>query len=178
MVNLLEKGVAIDAVLAENTSQTANFWRLRESVPEAQSHEGASIKHDISVPPERMGTFVEQATQATQAEIPGGRVVAFGHLGDGNLHFNISQPLGADPTQFLENWDHANQIVHDIAVSLGGSISAEHGIGLAKLNELARLYSPIELELMHSLKEALDPEGIMNPGKILPQPCVSPKMET
>ena len=110
---------------------------------------------------------MERATSETEAALPGIRVVAFGHLGDGNLHFNLSQPEGGDRDMFLGEWERLSRIVHDIAIEVGGSISAEHGIGLAKSGELERLYSPVEIGLMRTLKAALDPKGIMNPGKLL-----------
>ncbi|MDA0654430.1 MAG: FAD-binding oxidoreductase, partial [Proteobacteria bacterium] len=164
---LLEGGVLDDAIVADSSAQAAALWRLREGVPSAQGIEGGSIKHDISVPPAQMEAFVDRATRAVEAASPGVRVVAFGHLGDGNLHFNLSQPVHSDRNTFAAEGEKLNQIVHKIAVELGGSISAEHGIGLAKAAELARLYAPVEIDLMRSVKRALDPAGILNPGKIL-----------
>lgn len=167
LANLLESTGIHDAVLAETAAQSADLWRLRKGIPEAQTREGGSIKHDISVPPQRLEEFMERATSETEAALPGVRVVAFGHLGDGNLHFNLSQPEGGDRDMFLGEWERLSRIVHDIAIEVGGSISAEHGIGLAKSGELERLYSPVEIGLMRTLKAALDPKGIMNPGKLL-----------
>jgi len=163
----IEAGEAGDAVLAESEEQRARLWRLRESIPEAQKHEGGSIKHDISVAPSRMPELVRRASAAAEAAIPGVRVVAFGHLGDGNLHFNLSQPEGADRAAFLARWGEINRMVHDIVVGLDGSISAEHGIGRLKVGELARTKPAVDLDLMRRIKRAIDPEGRMNPGAIL-----------
>ena len=167
LAGLLADGGLIDAILADSSAHAAALWRLREGVPSAQGFEGASIKHDISVPPAQMETFVERASFAIEAACPGVRIVAFGHLGDCNLHFNLSQPVDADREAFVADGDRLNRIVHEIAIDLGGSISAEHGIGLAKAAELARLYPAVEIGLMRTLKRALDPAGILNPGKIL-----------
>ncbi len=164
----IEAGVAQDAVLAASEAQRAALWRLRESASEAQRAEGGSIKHDVSVPVSRIADFIAGASRAVEAVLPGIRVVAFGHVGDGNIHFNLSQPVGADRAAFLSRWSEFNRIVHDIAAAMGGSISAEHGIGQLKRGELARYRSPVEIELMRAVKQALDPKGIMNPGKVVP----------
>ena len=163
-----EKGLIADATMAGNTSQSANLWRLREGISESQKPEGASIKHDISVPVSRIPAFVHQATAAVEQMVPNIRPVPFGHVGDGNLHFNLSQPLGADSKAFLAGADRIHRAVHDIVAALGGSISAEHGIGVAKRQEIRRYKSPIEVALMQRIKNALDPKGIMNPGKGVP----------
>ncbi len=167
LAEALEAGLAADAVLAESEAQRAGLWRLRESVPEAQKREGASIKHDVGVATSRVPELIGRATRAVEAALPGVRVVAFGHLGDGNIHFNLTQPPGADRQAFLDQWPRMNRIVHDIVVAMDGSIAAEHGIGRLKVAELARTAAPVELELMRRLKAALDPAGLMNPGAIL-----------
>jgi FAD/FMN-containing dehydrogenase len=165
-----ERGWLSDGVIAASAAQEAELWRLRESLSEVQKQEGGSIKHDISVPVSRMADFIRRASAAVEAACPGARPVPFGHLGDGNVHFNISQPLtedmGRDRTAFLARWEEIAQIVHAIALELGGSISAEHGIGRMKRDELART-DPLRAELIRRLKQALDPKGIMNPGKVV-----------
>jgi len=161
----LEAGHISDAVLAGSAAQSAALWRLRESLSEAQKPEGASIKHDVSVPVSRIPALVEQGVAAITRLVPGIRPVPFGHVGDGNLHFNLSQPVGMDRDAFLAREDELHRIIHDIVADLGGSISAEHGIGVAKREEIRRYKSPLEIALMRRIKEALDPKGIMNPGK-------------
>jgi D-lactate dehydrogenase (cytochrome) len=164
----LENGHALDAVLAESGEQRKAFWRIREGVPEAQKREGGSIKHDVAVPTSRVPEMLARCTEAVEAALPDVRVVAFGHLGDGNIHFNLTQPKGADKAAFLAEWQRMNKIVHDIVADMNGSVSAEHGIGTLKIEEMARYKSPVELEMMKRIKAALDPHGIMNPGKVLP----------
>jgi FAD/FMN-containing dehydrogenase len=154
-----------DAAVAENPTRAAGLWKLREGISESQKGEGASIKHDISVPVSRIPALVERVTAAVTALVPGIRPVPFGHVGDGNLHFNFSQPPGADPKAFMARDDDVHKVVHDITAQLGGSISAEHGIGVAKREEIRRYKSPLEIALMRRIKDALDPRGIMNPGK-------------
>jgi FAD/FMN-containing dehydrogenase len=156
-----------DAVIAEGSAHSAALWRLRESMSEAQKREGVSIKHDVSVPVARVPEFVARATAAIEAALPGVRVVAFGHVGDGNIHFNPMQPADADPSAFAGEWERVNRIVHDLVHALGGSISAEHGIGRLKRDELRRYKSDTELELMRRIKHTLDPLGICNPGKVV-----------
>ena len=163
----LEKGIAADAVIAFSERQAQELWRIREAVPEAQKLEGGSIKHDVSVPVSRVARFIERATGAVEKDLPGVRVLAFGHLGDGNIHFNLLQPKAMDRDDFLSRWDRMNRLVHDIAVELDGSFSAEHGIGKLKRGDMERYKSAVELDLMRTLKSALDPKNIMNPGKIL-----------
>jgi FAD/FMN-containing dehydrogenase len=163
----LEEGVIEDASIAASLEQRAEFWRLRESIPEAQIKEGASIKHDVSVEVGLVPALINEATPAVEAFAPGARVVAFGHLGDGNIHFNVSQPVGADPQAFLARWDAMNEVVHAIVARLGGSYSAEHGVGRLKRDLLARLKDPGSLSVMRQIKAALDPNGVMNPGKVL-----------
>ena len=162
-----ETGVIEDASIAASLEQRADFWRLRESIPEAQVKEGASIKHDVSVEVGLVPAMIREATPAVEAFAPGARVVAFGHLGDGNIHFNVSQPIGADRQAFLDRWDAMNEIVHGIVARLGGSYSAEHGIGQLKRGLLARWKDPTSLAVMREIKAALDPNGVMNPGKVL-----------
>jgi FAD/FMN-containing dehydrogenase len=163
----LEAGLIEDAVVAASLEHRKDFWRLREELSDAQKPEGGSIKHDISVPLARVPAFIGEATRAVEGFVPGARVVAFGHLGDGNVHFNVSQPVGADKAVFLAKWHAMNEIVHAIVLRHGGSISAEHGIGQLKREELARVKNPVALEVMRAVKAALDPKGILNPGKVL-----------
>jgi D-lactate dehydrogenase (cytochrome) len=163
----LEEGEVVDAVVAESLEQRKALWKIREGIPEAQKKAGGSIKHDVSVPVAQVPFFIERASRAVEAAMPGVRVVPFGHLGDGNIHFNLSQPVDADKQAFLDRWEEMNRIVHDIVVAMEGSISAEHGIGRLKKGELAHYKSPVELDLMRRIKQALDPQGIMNPGNIL-----------
>ncbi len=165
LADAVEAGLIDDAALASTPAQAAALWRLREGISESQKPEGASIKHDISVPVSRIPAVVDAVTAAVTALVPGIRPVPFGHVGDGNLHFNFTQPEGADPAAFMARDDDVHKVVHDITVSLGGSISAEHGIGVAKREEIRRYKSPLEIALMRRIKDALDPRGIMNPGK-------------
>jgi len=161
-----EKSI-LDAAVAQSETQARDFWKLREFISEAQAHEGPNIKHDVSVPISRIADFIS----ATDAELArahtGARVVTFGHLGDGNLHYNVSAPKGVDPDVFVRNTAAINRLVHDGVARFGGSISAEHGLGQLKRDEIQRYKSQLELELMRKLKRALDPHGIMNPGKVL-----------
>ncbi len=156
-----------DAVLAESEQQAADFWRLRHGMSEVQKHEGGSIKHDISVPVSAIPAFLARAIPACEAAIPGCRPVPFGHMGDGNLHFNISQPVGADRTAFLARWEEINKMVHAIVIDMGGSISAEHGIGVLKRDHLPEVKDPVEMDLMRQIKRLMDPKGLMNPDKLL-----------
>ncbi len=163
----LERELVMDATLAANLAQAAALWRLRETMPEAQKPEGASIKHDISVPVASLPQFIERATKAVEDFVPGARVACFGHMGDGNLHFNISQPVGADGQAFLALYPEMNKVVHDIVREFSGSISAEHGIGTLKREELIATAPPVAIELMRRVKQVFDPLGIMNPGKVI-----------
>jgi FAD/FMN-containing dehydrogenase len=164
----LEHGTVNDAVIAASEAQASALWRIREGIPEGQKPEGGSIKNDVSVPVSKVPEFVETATRAVEDALPGIRVVAFGHVGDGNIHFNLSQPVGADTTAFLDEWDRFDRIVSDIASQFGGSFSAEHGVGRLKQVDMTRYKCEVELDLMRRLKRALDPAGIMNPGKVVP----------
>ncbi len=161
-----EQGLISDAVLAASEAQARQLWRLREILPEAQTREGGSIKHDIAVPISRIADFITEGTRRLEAAMPGVRVFPFGHVGDGNIHFNVSQPVGMDKQAFLSRWGEFNRITHDLVAEMNGSFSAEHGIGQIKKAELRHYRSAIELELMRKIKSALDPHGIMNPGKI------------
>ena len=164
---LLEHGEITDAVVAQSLEQEKRLWFLRESISEAQKKEGVSIKHDVSVPVSRIAEFLECAGDALEREYPGIRIVAFGHIGDGNLHYNQSRAEAGENEGFLAAQPIVNRIVHDTAHKLGGSISAEHGIGQLKRAELLRYKSPVEMALMYAIKKALDPKGLMNPGKVL-----------
>jgi len=163
----LEAGLVLDALIAASGAQAARLWKMRESLVEAQAAAGGSIAHDVSVPVSRIPEFIERADAAVAAACPGIRRCAFGHVGDGNMHYNPVKPLDLDRAAFRAERPRINRIVHDIVASLSGSISAEHGIGRSRLAELEHYKAPIELDMMRSLKRALDPEGIMNPGKIL-----------
>jgi D-lactate dehydrogenase (cytochrome) len=165
----LGKNIISDAVIAQSDREQADLWRLREEISGIQKFEGGSIKHDVSVPIRYIPAFIEEASKAVEGMAPGIRPVPFGHIGDGNIHFNLSQPEGADSDAFLDQWEAINEVVHDIVHKFGGSISAEHGIGRAKVDELRRYKDPLSLELMGRLKNALDPANIMNPGRILPE---------
>jgi FAD/FMN-containing dehydrogenase len=159
--------IVTDAAIATSEAQRAAFWTLRETMSEAQKREGASIKHDISVPVGAIPDFLTKATEAVLKALPGARPVSFGHIGDGNIHFNFSAPTGGDAEAFLARWEDIQRIVHDIVHGFGGSISAEHGIGVQKRDQLARYKSAVEMDLMRALKRTLDPKNILNPGKIL-----------
>lgn len=163
----LEAGLIEDAVIASSLAQQKAFWHLRESMSEAQKPEGGSIKHDVSVPVSRVPRFLADADAAVLALIPDARVFAFGHLGDGNIHYNISQPVGADKAAFIARWREVNGVVHAVVHAHGGSISAEHGVGQLKRDELIASRPAIETELMNRIKQVFDPAGIMNPGKMV-----------
>ncbi|OPY98646.1 hydroxyacid dehydrogenase [Bradyrhizobium sacchari] len=163
----MEEEIVDDAVIAASLAQRNNFWKLREEMSAAQKPEGGSIKHDISVPVAAVPAFIEEANAAVVKLIPGARPVPFGHLGDGNLHYNVSQPIGADTADFLARWHEMNAVVFEIVLRMGGSISAEHGIGVLKRDELPEVKDKTAIELMRQIKAMLDPLGIMNPGKVL-----------
>jgi len=163
----LEAGLIEDASVAASLAQREAFWRIRETMPDAQKPQGGSIKHDVSAPLGAIPAFIAEATKAVEAFMPGARVVCFGHLGDGNLHFNVSQPAGADQEAFLAQWTAMNAVVHAVVARFSGSISAEHGIGRLKRALLAETKDAAALDLMRKIKAALDPHGILNPGKVL-----------
>lgn len=163
----ITEDIASDAVIASSDAQRALLWKLRESMSDVQRLEGGSIKHDVSVPVSSVADFIEKATKAVEREMPGIRPVPFGHVGDGNIHFNLSQPVGANKAAFLARWDEMSGVVHNIVRSLNGSISAEHGVGRMKRDEIAATKSPVEMEMMTALKRAMDPKGILNPGKVV-----------
>jgi FAD/FMN-containing dehydrogenase len=168
LADAVESELVSDAVVASSQAQAAALWKLRESISESQKREGASIKHDISVPVAAIPGFIARATPAVQALVPGARPVTFGHLGDGNLHFNFNAPKAGDDPAFLAQWNDVQQCVHDIVKEFGGSISAEHGIGVMKVGQLPRYKSHEELDAMRALKRAFDPKNILNPGKLIP----------
>ena len=167
LAGAIEDAVVTDAVVAQNAGQATALWRLRESLPEAQTREGASIKHDIGVPAARAAAMIRASEVAVAAEVPGTRMAVFGHLGDGNLHLNLSQPTGMDRDAFLAHWPRFNRMIHEIAVTFGGTFSAEHGVGQLKRDELARHRPAVELDAMRGIKAALDPHNLFNPGKML-----------
>jgi FAD/FMN-containing dehydrogenase len=161
------EGLIQDAMIATSIAQSLSMWKLRESVPEAQRHYGASLKHDISVPVSSIPVLIEQGGVIVRRLVPEGELVGYGHMGDGNLHFNVSQREGADRSAFLAHAHELEHAIFDLVGSLGGSISAEHGIGRLKVEEFAERADPVELAVMRDLKHALDPRGILNPGKVL-----------
>ncbi|MGN6451756.1 MAG: FAD-binding oxidoreductase, partial [Steroidobacteraceae bacterium] len=163
----LARGIVLDATLVQSERERTALWKLRESIPEAQRHAGASLKHDISLPVATLPDFVAQAGAWVATHVPEGRLVAYGHVGDGNLHFNISQLPGADRERFLARAGEIRRAIHDMVRDAGGSFSAEHGVGRTKVAELERYAPQVELELMRAVKRAFDPHGIMNPGKVL-----------
>ena len=160
-------GVVLDAMVATSTAQARAMWKLREAVPEAQRHRGASLKHDVSVPVSQVPRLIDEGAALVRRLVPDGDVLSYGHLGDGNLHFNVSQRAGTDASAFLRRGKALETAIFDLVESLGGSISAEHGIGRLKAQEFARRADPVELAVMHALKRALDPKGVLNPGKVL-----------
>jgi len=162
-----DKGLIADAAIANSDSQRQHLWLLREALVHGQASEGVSIKNDVAVPLSKIPQFLRRADQAVSLACPGVRPVAFGHLGDGNIHYNLSQPLGADGAAFHDRWRELTSLVSEIAMDLGGTFSAEHGIGLLKREALHHFKAPVEIDMMQRLKQALDPQGIMNPGKLL-----------
>ena len=167
LMSLHETALIADAVMAKNRSEANDLWRVRHSISESQKQEGASLKHDISVPVAEVGNFIRDAEAAIDKEVPGTRVVAFGHIGDGNIHFNLSQPKDWSAAEFMEQRERLASLVYDVVDSCGGSISAEHGIGQAKREHLVRYRGETEIGLMKAVKGALDPKNIMNPGKVI-----------
>lgn len=161
------EGVVIDATVARSGAQARALWRLREEISDAQKYEGGSIKHDVSVPVQMIAEFVGRADAIVERLVPGARPVPFGHFGDGNVHYNVSQPEDMDKAAFLARWEALSSEIHGLVDAMGGSISAEHGIGQMKRDELVRFKSTVELDLMRAIKRTLDPNGILNPGKLL-----------
>jgi FAD/FMN-containing dehydrogenase len=164
----LERGLIRDAVIAVTEAQAEGFWRIRDSISEAEHKDGPAAKHDLSVEVAAMPDFIRDATRKVENRFPGTRIIAFGHLGDGNVHFNVRAPVGAGPGWLAEEAPEITSFVHDLVTEAGGSISAEHGIGQMRLAEFARLAGPTRLNAMRAIKQALDPHGIMNPGKLVP----------
>jgi FAD/FMN-containing dehydrogenase len=162
-----ETGLVLDAVVAQNDRERNALWKIRETIPEAQRLDGAGLKHDISLPVTALPQFVAQAGNWIGANVPDARLVAYGHVGDGNLHFNLNQAPGSSRDEFLAREASIKRVIHDMVRDFGGSFSAEHGIGRLKVGELERYASPIELDLMRAVKKAFDPNGILNPGKVL-----------
>ena len=171
LMNILEQGaeqgLIDDAVVAASLDQRKDFWKLRELLSDMQKFEGGSIKHDVSVPVAKVPQFLDEVYPAVEAFMPGARLVPFGHLGDGNIHCNVSQPVGMDKQAFLDRWYQMNEVVHAIVTRLDGSISAEHGIGTLKRDLLPGVKNPVALDVMRAIKAALDPKGLLNPGKVL-----------
>ncbi|CAM1650399.1 FAD linked oxidase [Bartonella apihabitans] len=167
LADALQQGIIEDASIARSVGQQKEFWRLREDMSPAQKLEGGSIKHDISVPIASIPDFISEAAKIIETISPGARIVCFGHMGDGNLHYNVSQPVGADKQAYLSLWGEMNHRVHTLVMSYNGSFSAEHGIGQLKRKELVAFKSPVALSLMQSIKQLFDPKNIMNPGKML-----------
>ncbi len=164
----LEQGLVTDAAVAQSEAQRKSFWNLRECLSESQKFEGGSIKHDVSVPVSALPDFIAAATLAVAKYMPSARVVCFGHMGDGNMHYNVTQPVGMDKDEFHAHWHEMNKVVFAEVLARKGSISAEHGIGRLKAPDMPHIKSPLEMELMRGIKNLLDPKGILNPGRVLP----------
>ena len=164
----MERGLVTDATLAQSESQRQALWNIREMMPESQKHEGGSIKHDVSVPVSKIPEFIKEATQAVNSFMPEARVMSFGHMGDGNMHFNVTQPVGMDKKKYMDCWQDMNTAVFAVVQKFGGSISAEHGIGRLKIDHMPEIKSAVELGMMRDLKRLYDPLNIMNPGKVIP----------
>jgi FAD/FMN-containing dehydrogenase len=168
LASAIEKELVLDAFVARSQAQAQELWAIREALPLVQKPEGGSIKHDVSLPLSRISQFLTEAAAAVDRVVPGARPVPFGHIGDGNIHFNVSQPVGADKASFLARWDEVSAAVFEVVMRLDGSISAEHGIGRLKRDMMLQIKSPEELAMMRGLKRLFDPKGILNPGKVLP----------
>jgi D-lactate dehydrogenase (cytochrome) len=164
----MEQGLVSDATVAQSGSQRDELWSIRELISESQKPEGGSIKHDISVPVSKVPQFLREADAAVTRFMPGTRFVSFGHLGDGNIHYNVSQPIGMDTAAYVDTWNGMNDVVFEVVQKLGGSISAEHGIGRLKAHHMPYIKSAVELQMMYDLKRMLDPNGILSPGRVLP----------
>ncbi|WNK01573.1 FAD-binding oxidoreductase [Thalassospiraceae bacterium LMO-JJ14] len=162
-----ESGAVVDAVIAESGQQRHDLWHIREAISDSQKFEGASIKNDLSIPISRVTEFMTKGNAIVERIIPGTRPMTFGHIGDGNLHYNLTQPEGMDPQAFLDKWHDITDPLNDLVEEMNGSFSAEHGIGRMKREELVRYSSPVEIDLMRKIKSIIDPSGIMNPGKVL-----------
>jgi FAD/FMN-containing dehydrogenase len=169
LAKALDERIISDATVASSEAQRNEIWRIREVIVESQKREGGSIKNDVSVPISQVPDFIAEASKAVIALIPGAKPLPFGHIGDGNIHFNVSQPPGMDKQAFLDRWDDVNKTVYDVVIKHGGSFSAEHGIGRLKVETMRKIKSPVELEMMRGIKDLLDPLGILNPGKVIPQ---------
>ena len=167
LAEAFEDGIVTDAVMAESGQQAANLWKVREGLPEAQSMEAIVIKHDVSVPISRVPEYVAKGEAIVAQTVPGARLLPFGHMGDGNLHFNVLQPNAMDRDAFLAFKNGINRKLHDLAIDMGGTFSAEHGVGLNKVGDLAHYRSDVEIDLMARVKQAFDPANIMNPGKVI-----------
>ena len=165
----MARGLVTDAALAQSDAQRHDFWTARELISESQKPEGGSIKHDVAVPVSKVPQFLVEADAAVSRLVPGARFVSFGHLGDGNIHYNISQPVGMDKARFLDMWNEMNDVVFEVVGRFNGSISAEHGIGRLKAHRMPDIKSPVELDMMRGLKRMLDPNSILNPGRVLPE---------
>lgn len=163
----MESGLVIDGIVPKNVAEQKAIWNLREFMSEAQKFEGGSIKHDVAIPVSKIPEFLERGIKAVEQACPGIRPVPFGHIGDGNIHFNLSQPIEMDKEEYLSRWEEINHMVHEIVVNLGGSISAEHGIGTLKVDELKYFKPAVDIDTLKSIKIALDPKNIMNPGRII-----------
>ena len=164
-----ERDIVLDATIAQSEQQRNDLWYLRKAIVEVQKLEGGSIKHDVSVPVSHIPRFIPEGIKALTDYMPGARPMPFGHVGDGNIHFNVSQPVGMDKQDFLAHWHEMNMVLYDIVLKHGGSISAEHGIGRLKRDMMAKIKSPVELAMMRDLKRLFDPNNILNPGKVLPE---------
>ena len=167
LASAMEEGLLLDATIAQSEAQARRLWFLREAVVEAQRPAGAGIKHDVAVPVAAVPEFLAEATAAVTAFMPGVRVLAFGHLGDGNIHFNLCQPREMTAADFLAHTSDFNRLVHDVVARHGGSISAEHGLGQLRRLEIRRYKPAVEIDLMRRVKAAIDPRGLMNPGKLI-----------
>jgi D-lactate dehydrogenase (cytochrome) len=167
LAEAMERGLVLDATIADSIEQGKAFWRIRDMFGEVQRYAGGSIKHDVSVPVAAVPAFIKEANEAVTKLIPGARPLPFGHLGDGNIHYNVTQPEGADKDEYLKRWDDVNAVVFAVVKKYGGSISAEHGVGVIKRDLLPSVKDPVALDLMRSIKHLLDPKGILNPGKVL-----------
>jgi len=165
--NAAEDRLIRDAVIAATEAQRDAFWKIREDITEAQKLEAVSVKHDVSVPVSRVPELIERAGADLARRFPDVRIVAFGHVGDGNIHYNVFGPAGEDASAFFALSNEVNKLVYDVVASLGGSISAEHGLGVLKRDEIKRYKGALELDMMRAIKSALDPRGLMNPGKVL-----------